>query len=116
MDCCGMPMAVRSGGGLMCRRCGNACDVPVTLPVNPCAVAVTEAAEVPPVAVVVVVNPSPVSVAEVYREVLSWPAEAVDPERVAYDVAKMEAAGAEFPVERPKPSRFGRGGRKGGPK
>ena len=48
MDCCGMPMAVRDGGGLMCRRCGETVGVPVVLPRNPFDVAVTEApVEVP---------------------------------------------------------------------
>lgn len=66
MDCCGMAMAVRDGGGLMCRRCGGTAGVPVVIPVNPFANWVTEAGSEPVVAVTlpgVVVEPSPVLVA-----------------------------------------------------
>lgn len=76
MDCCGMPMSVREGGGLMCRRCGETVGVPVVLPRNPFDVAVTEApAEVPKAVVIPGVIPEPVVVAveKVYDEVLRWP-------------------------------------------
>ena len=60
MDCCGMPMAVREGGGWMCRRCGECVGVPVVAPRNPFDVLVTEAPDAVPAAVVVGVNVVPV--------------------------------------------------------
>lgn len=53
MDCCGMAMAVREGGGLMCRRCGNAVGVPIEVRRNPFDVAVTEAPMTVPEPVVI---------------------------------------------------------------
>lgn len=60
MDCCGMPMAVREGGGWMCRRCGEAVGVPVVAPRNPFDVLVTDAPAEVPAAVVVGVTAVPV--------------------------------------------------------
>ena len=116
MDCCGMPMAVRPGGGLMCRRCGSAVAVPVEAPVNPCARAVTEAPERMPVVAPLEVPPPPGFEAEPVLTA-EEAAEAVGgfqgPEM--FDGAP-EAAPVSFPVEQPKVSGFGRRGRRGGAK
>ena len=146
MDCCGMPMAVRPGGGLMCRRCGSAVDVPVVVRGNRCSAAcgvrermVVEVVNRAPL----VAPPPPGFEAEVDDAVsapeaalVSFPAGLSDAriadlgnpqrvymsedwslERVLDEPSPIEDQ-VSFPdnVEQPKVSGFGRRGRKGGAK
>ena len=60
MDCCGMPMAAWSGGGLVCRCCQAKVGVPALADPNKCARAVTE---VPVVVAAVPVEPEMIPVA-----------------------------------------------------
>lgn len=86
MDCCGMPLAVRAGGGFVCRRCQAEYDVPVGTALNRAARCVE--------GVGAVLNPLPEAPPAPIRQ-------------------EFEPV---FPVEQPKVSGFGRSGRKGGPK
>ena len=143
MDCCGMPMAVRPGGGLMCRRCGAAVAVPVEMPVNPCARAVTEAPERMPVVPAVVPAPlevppppgfeaepemtaeeaaeavggfqGPEMFADVPPDSMTFKSGAVL-EALPEDGDPLVGSPVSFPVEQPKVSGFGRRGRRGGAK
>lgn len=121
MDCCGMPMAVRPGGGLMCRRCGCAVDVPVVVRGNRCSASCGVSERV----VVEVVNRAPLVVPPP-------PGFEAEPVLTAEEAAEAvggfqgpemfagapEAAPVSFPdhVEQPKVSGIGRRGRRGGAK
>ena len=101
MDCCNMPLAVRAGGGFVCRRCQAEYDVPVGTALNRAARCVE--------GVGAVLNPLPEAPVRVNEALL-----ASDPDFVA----RVEAAAApeKFHVEQVKSSGIGRLGRKGGPK
>jgi len=100
MDCCGMPLAVRAGGGFVCRRCQAEYDVPVGTALNRAARCVE--------GVGAVLNPLPQpALTQAALDAAIAIMEEADPSQTA---PKM------IPVEQPKVSGFGRSGRKGGPK
>ncbi len=101
MDCCGMPLAVRAGGGFVCRRCQAEYDVPVGTALNRAARCVE--------GVGAVLNPLPEVPINFHKTVVI-----LDPGPPPAEVI-VSAAVADH-VEQVKSSGIGRLGRKGGPK
>jgi len=98
MDCCGMPMAAWPGGGLVCRKCQAKVGVSWRRDRNPFSRCVESPVEAD-------AAPEPEVVPLNFQKTV-----------VILDPGPAPAAPAMIPVEQPKVSGFGRGGRKGGPK
>ena len=105
MECCGRELEPRAGGGFVCRCCQAEYGVPVGESRNAAARSVVSGGGLESVP-----NAVPAAPAKVIFRGLDYGVGQGPPEPIKQEFEPV------FPVEQPKVSGFGRGGRKGGPK